>query len=91
MQSRDYGPKKSGIRVGDWKYIEHFSGKKKELFNIINDPKELVNLYTSSSKKGDEFALLLEEWKRLYTRESTEKPILSEEDKLKFQSLGYLK
>ena len=90
MQSRDYGTKKWGVRVGDWKYIEDFSGKKKELFNMIKDPAERVNSYIYSSKKGDELALLLAKWKRLYTQKSTEKPMLSEEDRLKFQSLGYL-
>ena len=91
MQSRDYGIPKSGIRVGDWKYIEDFLGRKKELYNLKNDPKELVNLYGSFPEKGNKFATQLREWMWKYTLESPQEPILSEEDRLKFQSLGYLK
>ena len=91
MQSRDRGTPKSGIRVGDWKYIEDFLGRKKELYNLKNDPKELVNLYGSFPEKCSQFATQLREWMWKYTLESTQKPVLSEEDRLKLQSLGYLK
>lgn len=31
------------IRQGDWKYI-HYSGAASQLFNLVNDPEELVNI-----------------------------------------------
>ena len=90
MQSRHIKPKKSGIRVGDLKYIEHFDGTKKELYNLKNDPKELTNLYSIHQDQADQLRSKIEDWKDAYTRKGPRNNVLSEEDRRKFKSLGYI-
>ena len=90
FESRDVVPPKSGVRMGDYKYIELFSGKKKWFFDLKNDPKELNNIYDDNKTQAEALRSKLLNWKQMYTREVTDDYHLSVEDKKKFQLLGYL-
>jgi arylsulfatase A-like enzyme len=46
-----YGESGQGIRTNQWKYAEYQSGRV-ELFDLVNDPGELVNLATSPAHVG---------------------------------------
>jgi arylsulfatase A-like enzyme len=82
--------KKFGIRVGKWKYIEGFQENTKELFDLENDPNELINLYDNFPKKSLELASKLQEWKQENTRANSNRGQISKEDSSRLRSLGYV-
>ena len=90
LMSIHLGRKKFGIRLGHWKYILNQGGEQ-ELFNLIDDPKELSNVVAIFPERASMLATRLKEWKRLYKGPRPKPPVLSDEDRRKFESLGYLR
>jgi arylsulfatase A-like enzyme len=50
------------IRDGDWKLIKKYEGEQFELFNLLNDPEEKVNLATKNFVKVKEMDDKLRDW-----------------------------
>ena len=81
---------KSGIRAGKWKYIEGKEESTRELFDLVADPQEQVNLSTTFAQKADELASQLEAWEQVHSRKESLKNTISEEDLDRLRSLGYV-
>jgi len=76
--------------VGPWKYIEGEEEGTRELFNLEDDPGELVNLYESSRTVADELRARIAAWKSDYARETGDRPKPSPEDLERLRALGYV-
>lgn len=50
------------IRKGDWKLIQYLDSSRVELYNLITDPGETLNLVDKEMAKQDELAMALEVW-----------------------------
>ncbi len=50
----------AAVRLGDWKLIEWYWGKERELFNLAADPGEQTNLAASQPEKLQELQALLD-------------------------------
>ena len=48
------------MRLGDWKLIEWYWGKERELFNLAADPGEQINLAAHQPEKLQELQALLD-------------------------------
>jgi len=81
---------KFGIRVGKYKYIVGKDENTTELFDLSMDPHELSNLYDALPEKAAELETRLEKWKKENTRQSTEQNIISDEDRKRLETLGYV-
>lgn len=81
---------KFGVRIGPWKYIEGEEERTRELFNLEDDPGELVNVYETSHAVGDELRARITAWKTDYARETGDRPDLSPEDRERLRALGYV-
>jgi arylsulfatase A-like enzyme len=81
---------KFGIRVGPWKYIEGEEGDSPELFHLIDDPQERVNLADSRPDVAEDLASRIAAWKAAHARGGFEQPELSPEDRERLEALGYL-
>ncbi len=57
-------PPYSAVRLGDWKLIYHHNDQKVELFNIINDISENVDLSVTEPKKVMDLATILSDYLR---------------------------
>lgn len=71
------GPKDKGYRVyreGDWKLIRSMLGER-ELYNVIDDPMEKVNLADVNKAKADDLSAKLDKWIDSYLN-GKEDPIL---------------
>jgi arylsulfatase A-like enzyme len=100
LQRRHYESKQVGnisvagdkfaVRVGPWKYIEGEEEGTRELFNLEDDPGELVNLYESSRAVADELRARIAAWKSNCARETGDRPKLSPEDRERLRALGYV-
>ncbi|MGA1825002.1 MAG: tetratricopeptide repeat protein [bacterium] len=79
-----------GLRSREWKYIR---APKAELYNLIDDPRELKNLY---KEKGDIARLMEERLEEMKERSSSKKidtstrKALDTDTKRKLESLGYI-
>jgi arylsulfatase A-like enzyme len=82
---------KLAIRTGKWKYIEGEGENTKELFDLVSDPREQVNLTTTFPGKTAELATQLQEWKKKHIRIKSVQDKLSEEDITRLRALGYIK
>jgi hypothetical protein len=51
------------VRLGDWKLIEWYWGKDRELFNLAVDPGEQTNLSGSEPAKLQELQSLLDDFR----------------------------
>jgi arylsulfatase A-like enzyme len=51
------------IRLGDWKLIEHFETHQLELFNLADDPGELIDLSGKAPDKVRQLGALLRQWR----------------------------
>jgi arylsulfatase A-like enzyme len=81
---------KFGIRVGDYKYIVGKDENTTELFNLSLDPNELSNIHDALPEKSAELETKLEKWKKENTRQSTEQDTISDMDRKRLESLGYV-
>lgn len=82
---------KFGIRAENWKYIEGFEERTKELFNLAEDPEERRNLVSENPVMATELSDLVNTW---VARHRNSKPVqfdLSQEDLLRLRALGYVK
>jgi arylsulfatase A-like enzyme len=82
---------KLAIRTRKWKYIEGEGENTRELFDLVSDPREQVNLTTTFPGKTAELATQLKEWKKRYIRINSVQGKLSEEDIERLRALGYVK
>ncbi len=78
------------IKAKNWKYIEAEEENTKELFDLNADPQELKNIYSSFPEKAAELKTRLQKWKKEYTRQSTKQNIISDEDRKRLETLGYV-
>jgi len=78
------------IKAKNWKYIEAQEENTKELFDLNTDPQELNNIYSSFPEKVTELKTRLQKWKKEYTRQSTKQNTISDEDRKRLESLGYV-
>ena len=64
----EYGPTRM-IRTMDWKYVHRYSGESNELYDLRNDPDELINLCEDLNHKDTIQKLFadLETWYQEYT------------------------
>ena len=81
---------KFGVRTGKWKYIEGPKEKTKELFDLENDPGELINRYKVFPDKVTELQTKLDIWKSTYSRSTPVDKKISAEDLSRLKSLGYI-
>ena len=81
---------KSGIRAGQWKYIEGKEENTRELFDLVADPQEQRNLITTFPQKTAELASQLEAWEQVHRRKESLKEKLSEKDLERLKALGYV-
>lgn len=86
----DVRGEKFGIRVRHWKYIEGPEEGTKELFNLEQDPEELINLYETERELGLMHSVRIREF--IQTHGKTGLPLLpiSEEDREALEAMGYL-
>jgi arylsulfatase A-like enzyme len=54
----------SAVRYGDWKYVVHYEDNKKELFNMVRDAKETLNVIAKNKKMADKLELMLQQYLR---------------------------
>ena len=81
---------KFAVRAGKWKYIEGVEEGTKELFDLAVDPGETNNLADSFPDQLTALATMLQGWKE---RSASAEPIqsnLSDEDRRRLRSLGYV-
>lgn len=81
---------KFGVRVGPWKYIEGAQEGTRELFNLEQDPGERINLYEPSRPEVLELQARLADWRAAYERQNVARPALSDQDRERLRSLGYV-
>ncbi|MHC4996610.1 MAG: sulfatase, partial [Planctomycetota bacterium] len=56
-------PPSGAVRAGDWKLIEYYENFTVQLFNLKDDPAELIDLASSNPKKADELRAMLHAWR----------------------------
>lgn len=79
---------KYGLRAGRWKYIEGPEEGTRELFDLVRDPDEQVNLFNVDTERAEEMARRLDRWRRSYESDAPV-PGIPTEDLEKLESLGY--
>jgi arylsulfatase A-like enzyme len=82
---------KLGVRHGRWKLILGAEEGTRELFDLGTDPGELDNRYDEEPEVVARLEALLEEWKERVGREGDVELEMSEEDRRRFEALGYTK
>ena len=78
------------VRSGDWKYIDGPDEKRRELFNLADDPLERVNLFKSRRDVAADLQERLDAWREVNTVEPTEHAAISEVDRQALEALGYV-
>ena len=58
----DYDSPPIGMRFGRWKYLTDRTGGRRELYDLLEDPEERVNLASSEPGVRDQLDLLLRGW-----------------------------
>jgi arylsulfatase A-like enzyme len=81
---------KFAILTGKWKYIEGIEENTRELFDLVADPQEQVNLNSTMPQKAAELASQLEAWKEVHRRKEFLKDKISKEDRERLKALGYV-
>lgn len=81
---------KFGIRVGKYKYIVGKDENTTELFDLSRDPHELSNIHNTLPEKSAELETRLQKWKTKNIRQDTEQKTISDEDRKKLETLGYV-
>jgi len=81
-----------GIRLGDWKYIEGEAEGTRQLFDLVADPAEQVNVAADHPDRATDLAARLAAWRRRATRPDVPDTAagLSESDRRKLRALGYI-
>ncbi len=80
---------KRGVRVGSWKYILSEKEQTEELFNLVDDPEELRNLSRERPERTSELGETVRAWVQSESRPVVPS-VISEEDRERLRSLGYL-
>ncbi len=78
------------VREGAWKYIEAPQAGTRELYDLATDPTERRNLAASQAAVAARLQARLSRWLAATPRRGTLPPHLSEEDRARLRSLGYL-
>ncbi|NNE07828.1 MAG: sulfatase-like hydrolase/transferase, partial [Gemmatimonadetes bacterium] len=78
------------VREGDWKYIYAPEEKRKELYNLQEDPGELQNVLTKRPNVSTRLHERLEEWRSSNSAELSDVPAISKEDREALEALGYV-
>ncbi len=79
------------IRSPEWKFIKYWDDRE-ELFNILEDPLEQINLHKSNPKVADELEKELKKWILSlpdYRVDSSFLPHIDEVTKEKIKKTGY--
>jgi len=85
------GKPKYAIRTKEWKFIFTPQENRKELYNLLNDPKEKINLAQIEKKQLKILEKKLNKWMRGFPEKfPEEKDNLAEDIKRNLRSLGYL-
>ena len=84
----DRGPQRQGVLQGSWKLV--INGKRRELFDLAEDPGELTDVAGGHPERVEALAALVAEWNLRVARGDSEEPDLSEEDVEALRSLGYI-
>lgn len=82
--------RKYGIRSGDWKLIVGYEEKTQELFDLDEDPGELVNLAAGDPDRVLDLSKQIEIWRIRHERKDATARKVSPEDQEKLRSLGYI-
>lgn len=61
--SQQYSPPRLAVRKGDWKFLCNPDGSSAELYDLMSDPAETINLATQKPEVTKELKELLLEWK----------------------------
>ena len=72
-----------GVRDGDWKLVLDPKKDRYELYNLVNDWKEEVDLSKSNPKKASELLVMVKAWKASLPTEPREKCLSSVRNKVK--------
>ncbi len=79
-----------GVRVGAWKYLEGPEPGNRELYDLETDPHEENDLSLARKEIVEEMRLLLGQHLREAAKAGRPRTMLSEEDRARLRSLGYL-
>lgn len=78
------------VRSGDWKYIYGPDEKRRELFNLAEDPLEHNNMIRSREDIAVDLQATLDAWREANTAEPIRDRPISEEDRQALEALGYV-
>ncbi len=78
------------VRAGDWKYIDAPQEKRRELFNLAEDPGERNNLFNSRRDIAADLQETLDAWREANTVGPIKFTAISEVDRQALQALGYV-
>lgn len=83
---------KHAVRLGDWKYLLAENEGTTELYDLVADPLEKVNVIAAHPDVALRLHDMLTKWRAAVTRPDSlgVKPALSESDLKKLKSLGYV-
>jgi arylsulfatase A-like enzyme len=81
---------KYGVREGDWKYIWAPQESTEELYNLTQDPKELVNIIDRNQDLASKLQEMIKKWKQDQDTGHTETQTIDPETQEKLKSLGYV-
>ena len=80
------------LRHRQWKFIETLRKTERELYNLVDDPGETVNLVEAQLEIVSELSQLLEAWRKSQARVASGKgPSTANEDVMRrLEALGYV-
>lgn len=84
----DRGPRIQGILLDGWKLI--LNGKRTELFNLTDDPFEIVDLARQHPERVERLRGAILAWSDRVARRGPDEAELSDEDIEALESLGYI-
>ncbi|MGA1868056.1 MAG: tetratricopeptide repeat protein [bacterium] len=79
-----------GVRTREWKYIK---APKSELYNLVSDPNELMNLYEEKPEQVKRMQALLEKMHDKFSHidgDEGNKMIMDKDTRARLESLGYI-
>ena len=79
-----------GVRAGGWKYIDGPAEQRRELFDLVADPLERSNVFSSRPDIASTLQQMLDTWREETSVDPLEQPEISEEDREALRALGYI-
>ncbi len=93
MAYSQVGSEDFAIRSSSWKLIERGNGKTVELYDLEDDPMEMVNLSSDKQEKADSLSRSLDEWRSSLScifDQPRDSRSFTEDEKNELKALGYL-